>query len=184
MKPSVGALLLLASTAIGAKTGLIGYGQLWYDPPCAYACRAVIGNAPLDRPSMDHSKMDTGGHSHGGSPMALCIADNDAFLLTLSHCLSTRCADISASNLKAYWADQTTGDKTVDAKWTYGAALTNVERPERTYVAGETLNVTALISDEIYRYQHDFNVRNYSIVLIAVGVATPVFLSAITRLPL
>jgi hypothetical protein len=160
MRSNVAALLLLlASTTTDAKTGLIGYGQLWYDPPCAYACRAVIGNAPLKCASMDHSNMDMGGHSHGGSPMVPCIAENDAFLLTLAHCLSTRCSDISASKLETYWDDHTTGDKSVDAKWTYGAALANVERPARTYVAGETLNYTALISDESYEYQYDFNVH-------------------------
>ncbi|KAH7199003.1 ferric reductase like transmembrane component-domain-containing protein [Fusarium flagelliforme] len=193
MKVSIAALLpFLASIVTGSKTGLIGYGQLWYDPPCAYACRAVIGNAPLECPSLDHSNMDMGGHSHGGSPMAPCIAENDAFLLTLAHCLSTRCEDIPASKLEAYWADQTTGDKSVDAKWTYGAALANVERPEREYIAGETLNYTALISDESYEYQYDFNVHfdweetvqsTFVIVLISTGVATPVFLSAITYLP-
>ena len=160
MKVSVAALLpLLTCTVASYKTGIIGYGQLWYDPPCAYACRAVIASAPLECPSMDHSNIDMGGHSHGGSPMAPCIAENDDFLLTLAYCLSTRCADIPASKLEAYWADQTTGDKTVDATWTYGAALVNVEQPEREYIAGETLNYTALISDESYQYQYDFNVH-------------------------
>ncbi|KAI1045092.1 hypothetical protein LB505_009378 [Fusarium chuoi] len=151
-------LSLLASSANAYKTGLMGYGQSWYDPPCAYACRAVIGSAPLDCPSMEHHT-GTSEHSHGGSPLAPCIAANSDFLRTLAYCLSTRCADISASELEAYWAGQATGDKTVSAEWTYGAALANVTAPpKRTYVAGDMLNYTALVADADYQYQYDFNV--------------------------
>ncbi|KAH7158376.1 hypothetical protein DER46DRAFT_626901 [Fusarium sp. MPI-SDFR-AT-0072] len=189
----VALLSLLASSANAYKTGLMGFGQSWYDPPCAYACRAVIGSAPLDCPSMDHGSMDTGEHSHGGSPMAPCIATNGDFLRTLAYCLSTRCADVSASKLEAYWAGQATGDKTVSAQWTYGAALANVTAsPKRTYIAGDTLNYTALIADADYQYQYDFNVffdweeavqSTYVIILISIGVATPVFFSALGYLP-
>ncbi|KAF4432592.1 ferric reductase Fre2p [Fusarium acutatum] len=189
----VALLSLLASSANAYKTGLMGYGQSWYDPPCAYACRAVIGSAPLDCPSMDHHSTGASEHSHGGSPMAPCIATNGDFLRTLAYCLSTRCADISPSKLEAYWAQQATGDKTVSAEWTYGAALANVTAPpKRTYTAGDTLNYTALIADADYQYQYDFNVffdweeavqSTYVIVLISVGVATPVFFSALAYFP-
>ncbi|SCO02339.1 related to ferric reductase Fre2p [Fusarium fujikuroi] len=185
-------LSLMASSANAYKTGLMGYGQSWYDPPCAYACRAVISSAPLDCPSMGHHT-GTSEHSHGGSPLAPCIATNSDFLRTLAYCLSTRCGDVSASKLEAYWAGQATGDKTVSAEWTYGAALANVTAPpKRTYVAGDTLNYTALIADADYQYQYDFNVffdweetvqSTYVIVSISIGVATPVFFSALGYLP-
>ncbi|KAG5745599.1 hypothetical protein H9Q69_013337 [Fusarium xylarioides] len=189
----VALLSLLVSSVNGYKTGLMGYGQSWYDPPCAYACRAVIGSAPLDCPSMDHHSTGMSEHSHGGSTLAPCIAQNGDFLRTLAYCLNTRCADISASTLEAYWAQQATGDKTVSTEWMYGAALANVTAPpKKTYTAGDTLNYTALIADTDYKYQYDFNVffdweeavqSTYVIVLIFVGVATPVFFSALGYFP-
>lgn len=155
----VALLSLLANSANAYKTSLIGYGQSWYDPPCAYAYRAVIGNAPLNYPSMAHGSMGTSKHSHGGSALAPCIATNNDFLRTLAYYLSTPCADVSPSELESYWAGQATGDKSVSAKWTYVAVLANVTAPpKRTYIAGDTLNYTALIADADYTYQHDFNV--------------------------
>ncbi|EWZ36179.1 hypothetical protein FOZG_11920 [Fusarium oxysporum Fo47] len=141
----VALLSLLASSANAYKTGLMGYGQSW--------C-----------PSMAHGSMGTNEHSHGGSPLAPCIATNSDFLRTLACCLSTRCADVSPSKLESYWSGQATGDKTVSAEWTYGAALAN----------------------------YDFNVffdweeavqSTYVIILISIGVATPVFFSALGYLP-
>ncbi|KAI3578564.1 hypothetical protein IWW34DRAFT_915659, partial [Fusarium oxysporum f. sp. albedinis] len=155
----VALLSLLANSANAYKTSLIGYGQSWYDPPCAYAYRAVIGNAPLNYPSMAHGSMGTSKHSHGGSALAPCIATNNDFLHTLAYYLSTRCADVSPSKLESYWAGQATGDKFVSAKWTYVAVLADVTAPpKRTYIAGDTLNYTALIADTDYKYQYDFNV--------------------------
>lgn len=153
--------LLLASTANSYKTGLMGYGQSWYDPPCAYSCRAVIGSAPLncEGVDLDHENMDM--HMHGSSPMAPCIAQNLEFLSTLAYCMDTRCPvddGVSVSKLEAYWADQATGDPAIPARWTYGTVLANVTQlPNRTFEAGDTLNYTALISDADYAYQYDFN---------------------------
>ncbi|EXL55701.1 hypothetical protein FOCG_06251 [Fusarium oxysporum f. sp. radicis-lycopersici 26381] len=141
----VALLSLLASSANAYKTGFMGYGQSW--------C-----------PSMAHGSMGTNEHSHGGSPLAPCIATNSDFLRTLACCLSTRCADVSPSKLESYWSGQATGGKTVSAEWTYGAALAN----------------------------YDFNVffdweeavqSTYVIILISIGVATPVFFSALGYLP-
>ncbi|GKT88534.1 related to ferric reductase Fre2p [Colletotrichum tofieldiae] len=179
----------------GHKTGLMGYGQSWYDPPCAYGCRAVIGSAPVDCPEMDADNMDMSMHMHGGSPMAPCIAQNVDFLSTLAYCMGNRCpADgVSASKLEAYWADQATGDPTIPARWTYGAVLANITQPPtRKFETGDTLNYTALISDADYQYQYDFNrffnwveavQSTYIIVIISVGVAKPVVLSAMNHLP-
>lgn len=151
--------LLLAGTAHAYKTGLIGYGQLWYDPVCGYACRGVIGSAPLDCP--DHDMADMSMHMHGGSPMAPCISTNYPFLSTLAYCLNEYCSadGVSASKIEAYWADQATGDKSIPPKWTYGAVLANITTaPNRTFEAGDTLNYTGLISEKDYKYQSDFDV--------------------------
>lgn len=154
-------LLPFAGPAAGHKTGLMGYGQSWYDPPCAYACRAVIGSAPLDCPDMGHDEaMDGGMHMHGGSPMAPCAAQNTDFLATLAYCLASQCAadGVSPAKLEAYWADQATGDPSIAAHWTYGATLANITQPPtRVFQAGDTLNYTALVSDADYSYQYEFN---------------------------
>ncbi|KAK2033563.1 hypothetical protein LX32DRAFT_635251 [Colletotrichum zoysiae] len=189
-------LLLLVNTVASHKTGLIGYGQWWYDPPCAYACRAVIASAPLDCPGMGAGSAGATMHMNGGSPIASCIANNTDFLATLSYCMGTRCADhdgVSASKLEAYWADQATGDPKIPPHWTYGAVLANITLlPARTFRKGDMLNYTAIISNADYQYQYDFNrffdweeavQSTYVIVIICVGVATPVVLSALTRLP-
>ncbi|KAF4343809.1 ferric reductase Fre2p [Fusarium beomiforme] len=88
---------------------------------------------------------------------------------------------------------QTTGDKSVRAEWMYGAALANVTAPPtRTYIANETMNHTALIADDDYQYQFDFNVffgweeavqSTYIIVLISIAGGTPVFFSGLGYLP-
>ncbi|KAK1621894.1 ferric reductase like transmembrane component-domain-containing protein [Colletotrichum phormii] len=173
----------------------MGYGQSWYDPTCAYACRAVIGSAPLDCP--DDSSMDMGGMDmHGSSPMAPCIAENIPFLSTLAYCMNSYCPafGVSASKLEAYWTDQATGDATMPPKWTYGAVLANITQPpNRTFETGDTLNYTALISDIDFSYQYDFDVffdweeaiqSTYVIVIISVGMATPVLFSVMNHLPL
>ena len=164
MRPAslAGATLLLGGAVRGHKTGLIGYGQWWYDPTCAYSCRAVIASAPVDCEDLGLS----GSHGmvsdmSGSSPTAPCIAENIDFLGTLAYCMGTRCpADgVSPARLEAYWADQATGDPAVAARWTYGAALANATThpPTRTFRAGDTLNYTALLSDADYEYQYRFN---------------------------
>ncbi|KAK1569919.1 ferric reductase like transmembrane component-domain-containing protein [Colletotrichum navitas] len=172
----------------------MGCGQSWYDPRCAYACRAVIGSAPLDCPDTDAGGM-TGMDMHKASPMAPCIADNVDFLSTLAYCMGERCvADgVSASKLEAYWADQATGDPTVPPHWTYGAVLANITLPpNRTFETGDTLNYTAFISAADYQYQYDFDrffdweeavQSTYVIVIICVGVGSPIMLSALKYLP-
>lgn len=157
------ALLLLVGGggANAYKTGLMGYGQSWYDPACAFACRAVFGSAPLDCTGHDSMDMDMTMNMHGGSPMAACISENLDFLSTLAYCMNERCAPegVSASKLESYWMDQATGDKFVLPKWTYGAVLANLTKPPtRIFKTGDTLNYTALISDADWKYQYDFNV--------------------------
>ncbi|TLD15415.1 uncharacterized protein PgNI_02363 [Pyricularia grisea] len=197
MRTSFASLVAFFEVAAGYKTGLIGYGQYWYDPACAYSCRAVIASAPLDCPDMDNSMSGmnmSGMDMNSGSPSASCIADNIDFLSTLAYCMGTRCPSdgVNAAKLEAYWADQATGDPAIAPEWTYGAVLANTSRPERTFKKGDTLNYTALISDADYQYQYDFDrffdweeaiQSTYVIVIIAVGVATPVVLSAMNHAP-
>ncbi|RYP75430.1 hypothetical protein DL769_003824 [Monosporascus sp. CRB-8-3] len=151
-------LASLLASALGGK-GLIGYGQWWYDPNCCYACRAVISSAPLDCPRDTMNHMDMEMH-HGPSMNAPCVAENDAFLTTLAYCISTNCDPVTVPpwKIEKYWADQATGDPSLPAKWTYGAAVAGIEQaPERVWESGEVLNYTARIAAKDYDYQWSFN---------------------------
>lgn len=167
MRGSLFFLAIVASlfaTALGG-TGLIGYGQWWYDPKCCYACRGVIASAPLDCPhdsmaGMDMD-MDMDMDMMMASPTAPCIAENTAFLTTLAYCMNQTCtADgLPAWKIEQYWADQATGDPSIPPRWTYGATLANItQAPEKTWENGEVLNYTALLSSSDYEYQNSFNV--------------------------
>ncbi|KAK9775139.1 putative FAD-binding FR-type domain-containing protein [Seiridium cardinale] len=191
----VASSLAFGATASTHGNGLIGYGQWWYDPTCAYACRAVISSAPLDCPDDTMNDGDMSMDMSMSSPTAPCIAENTGFLGTLAYCISKRCpADhVSTSKIEAYWADQATGDATIAPNWSYGDTLANItQAPSRVYQSGDTLNYTAAISDADYDYQYSFDKlfdweemtqSTYTIVIITVGVATPVLLSSLRFLP-
>ncbi|KAH8845055.1 hypothetical protein MCOR27_004723 [Pyricularia oryzae] len=190
-------LILQASTVSGHGPdgmGLMGYGQLWADPNCAVSCRNVIAGAPLDCPDLH---VDHGAHAGHGAPAltAPCIAENLDFLGTLAYCMSIRCpADgVTASKLEWFWATQATGDQSIEPGLSYGAVLAGLtERPSRTFQRGDTLNYTAYIADADYSYQYKWNrffdweemtQSTYVIIIISVGVATPIVFSLMDYLP-
>lgn len=126
MKPS--AALGLASLAFaGPVSALIGYGIPMYKPGCAFACRAVFGDAMLSCSSMDHHS--GGAHNHGPGPTSPeCRAGNEPWLLTLANCINATCTDVPAWKLEKYWADKNTGDPAVQAKWTLAQAVQELEK--------------------------------------------------------
>ncbi|RYO92113.1 hypothetical protein DL764_008182 [Monosporascus ibericus] len=194
MKLHSHALILasLLSTTLGG--GLIGYGQWWYDPKCCYSCRGIISSAPLDCHDASMQSMDME-MSHGPSRTAPCIAENHAFLTTLAYCINSSCQadNVPTWKIEEYWADQATGDPAIPAQWTYGEALTHVAQPpSRVWESGEVLNFTALLSTSDYEYQRSFNdlfdweeaiQSTYVIVIITVGVGTPLLVSLLGYLP-
>lgn len=148
----------LVGTAIGG--GLIGYGQLWYDPKCCYSCRGIISSAVLDCHDASVHDMDADMDMHGPSKTAPCIAENDAFLTTLAYCINSTCqADNEPTwKIEKYWTSQVTGDPAITAKWTYGEALAQIgQPPNRTWDSEQILNYTALLSADDYDYQRSFN---------------------------
>lgn len=155
----VSAALLFGNVLGGA--GLIGYGQWWYDPQCCFACRAVIASAPLDCP--DHGGMDDmdgGMDMTSGSPMAPCVAQNDAFLSTLAYCINSTCPaeNVPSWKIEKYWADEATGDPVIPAKGTYGAILANItDAPDRVWESDQVLNFTARLSPDDLDFQRSFN---------------------------
>ncbi|KAL7629722.1 hypothetical protein AAE478_001245 [Parahypoxylon ruwenzoriense] len=197
-------LVSLFARALGSHgQGLIGYGQWWYDPKCCYSCRGIISGAPLDCPagSMDGMDMRMGMDMDMdmdmtmSSPTAPCIAENAAFLTTLAYCINSTCPGnhVPAWKIERYWADQATGDSSISPMWTYGAALANVtQAPTEVWETGAVLNYTALLSPSDYEYQNSFNnlfdweeavQSTYVIIIITVGVGTPVLISLLGHLP-
>ncbi|KAI2633203.1 ferric reductase like transmembrane component-domain-containing protein [Hypomontagnella submonticulosa] len=186
----------LFATAL-AGTGLIGYGQWWYEPHCSYACRGVIASAPLDCPHDDMADMDMDMDMDMmmASPTAPCIAENVAFLSTLAYCINQTCTagNLPTWKIEQYWADQATGDPSIPPRWTYGATLANItQAPEKTWESGEVLNYTALLSGSDIEYQDSFNKlfdkieliqSNYVITIVVVGVGTPLLMSLIGYVP-
>ncbi|KAJ0420230.1 ferric reductase like transmembrane component-domain-containing protein [Aspergillus carlsbadensis] len=121
--PTLWALLIIATPAhcvtVGrAGHGFIGYGINMYNPPCAYACKATIGNPLNCTMDMAHEHMLMKRHGHTeehvdlpmgdgwmvtSSPDAECYATNDAFLQTLAYCMAVHCMDVANSTLQRFW---------------------------------------------------------------------------------
>ncbi|KAI1388035.1 ferric reductase like transmembrane component-domain-containing protein [Hypoxylon trugodes] len=175
--------------------GLIGYGQWWYDPKCCYACRGVIASAPLECPDGSVGNADTGMDMNMASPAVSCISDNTAFLTTLAYCINSTCYgdQVGTWEIEKYWADEATSDPSVPPKWTYGMTLANItQAPTRIWRGGTVLNYTALLLSSDYEYQKSFDdlfdweeyiQSTYVIIIIMVGVGTPVLMSFINYLP-
>ncbi|KAI1453015.1 ferric reductase like transmembrane component-domain-containing protein [Annulohypoxylon moriforme] len=182
-------------TSVLGGNGLIGYGQWWYDPKCCYACRGVIASAPLECPDGSMSGTDMEMDMTMASPTAPCISENIAFLTTLAFCINSTCQedDVPTWKIEKYWADQATGDSSILPRWTYGATLANVTQvPTKTWTSGQVLNYTALLSPSDYEYQKSFDnlfdweertQSTYVIVIITIGVGTPLLAYLLGRLP-
>ncbi|KAK4442545.1 ferric reductase like transmembrane component-domain-containing protein [Podospora aff. communis PSN243] len=188
--PLLPGLLALSSPA----AAFIGYGITMYDPSCAFGCSDALGGFMLECSDHDHV---SSGHSHGGggptSPE--CRAGDTPWLTTLAYCIDTMCPEsVPAWKKEKYWAEQSTGSKTVAPKWTFAEALTQVkEPPTREVGEEEMLNFTAIANHESWesntltrQYFEDAETTHsrYAIVLLVVGFATPIVLTLASRLPL
>ncbi|ATY66374.1 ferric-chelate reductase (Fre2) [Cordyceps militaris] len=94
--------LLLAAVAVPAVLadgiGIIGFGKTMYQPPCAFACRSVLGRSVL---------LCTPPDAPPTTPPA-CFARDPAFLQTLALCIDTYCPTSAEAPrvgvLEEYWA--------------------------------------------------------------------------------
>ncbi|KAK0625796.1 ferric reductase like transmembrane component-domain-containing protein [Immersiella caudata] len=187
---TLGLLALLPSPA----AGFIGYGITMYDPSCAFGCSDALSGYMLECSDHDHV---SSGHSHGGggptSPE--CRAGDTPWLTTLAYCIDTMCEEsVPAWKKEKYWAEQSTGSKTVAPKWTFAEALAQVrEPPTREVGEEEMLNFTAIANHESWESnkvtREFFEIAEtthsrYGIVLLVVGFATPIILTILSRLPL
>ncbi len=87
--------------------GLVGYGIVMFDPPCAYACKDVVSPSPLNCTPHEHHSAD---HAHGHvSTPPECFATDDAFLQTMAYCLSINCDGVSPWLLEYFWSRDLVG---------------------------------------------------------------------------
>ena len=138
-----------------------GYGFSWYAPACANACWSVLSGATLSCSAMDHSG-HTGGHMMSKTSPE-CQAGDTALLTSVAYCMAQYCPDkVTPAQREDYWRMRmldTTG--TVRAKWTYGAALAQVQKPptvEFNKSSMEVLNQTVLVNSDAYGVNNRFNI--------------------------
>lgn len=195
MKPS-SSVAVAVLTLVGQATAFVGYGIPMYNPTCAYACRAIFASAMLSCSTDEHS---TGAHNHGTGPTPPdCRAKSEPWLTTLAHCLHSTCTDVEAWVLEKYWADRNTGDPTVQPKWTYAQAVMELEKngmPTKKLDPEEEmplLNFTADFDRErwevekgsLWAFANAETVHSrYGIILLVVGVATPILFTVLSHLP-
>ncbi|KAH9891442.1 ferric reductase like transmembrane component-domain-containing protein [Xylariomycetidae sp. FL2044] len=158
------------TTASAGGHGLIGYEQWWYDPKCCYSCRGVITSAPLDCPADTMAGMDMGMDMGMG------------------------CEGLAEWKIEQYCGLRRPRENpSIAPNWTYGTILENItESPDRVLESGEVLNFTAVLSTAAYEYQLRFNElpdweemlqSTYVIIIITVGIATPVLVSVLGHFP-
>jgi hypothetical protein len=135
------------------RYGVIGYGVVMYDPPCAFACIDTVKGWDLDCGDHDEDMdgMDMGG-MHMSSPTPECRATNDPFLQTLAWCFHTHCRDVNNSTLETIWEMDVVARLQVQPmpKYSYQAALARVAQRPPTSVLhlDAVLNTTSLVDEE------------------------------------
>jgi len=190
--------LILWFSAPGLVAGqqlLVGYGNYPYWPFCAESCvqalktyllacsRTGIADGPLALPTLPD-----------------CYAQDEAFLTSSAWCISTKCAGeavpITISQLENFWEYRVTGKKSAVPKWTYSAALANVDPRPPTYqltLADKRLNRTSLVVNSSYQAlwnafsaltEEQAKGSTYSIALVVVALGLPILLSLLKYLPL
>ena len=150
--------LLVASTQAHVTSGrerygVIGYGIVMYDPPCAYACIDTVGGWNLDCGHEHTDDMDMGG-MHMSSVTPECKAISDPFLQTLAWCFYTHCPGVSNSTLERVWEMDIVGRKAVQPvpAYSYQVALSRAAQAPPTSILGSeaTLNTTSLVDEEAW----------------------------------
>jgi hypothetical protein len=154
---SLGASLLVASTQAHVTSGrerygVIGYGIVMYEPPCAYACIDTVKGWELDCGD-DH---DMDGMHMGGMHMSAttpeCRATSDPYLQTLAWCFHTHCQGVNNSTLETVWEMDIVARLDVQPMpaYSYQVALSRVAQTPPTSVVDSktTLNTTSLVDED------------------------------------
>ncbi|KAF4554735.1 Ferric reductase like transmembrane component-containing protein 2 [Elsinoe fawcettii] len=192
----------------GAAHGLIGVGIEMYKPLCAHSCRQPLGSIHLS--CTDESHSPSGGH-HSSATGPDCFAKDTSFLTTLAWCIKSHCEpeNVDVWRIEKYWAQKTTGDETIPAKWTYSQALHEISSPPtRTVNTSAPLTYTGLVDDEeylaavnalsafeeqetwhskfgqVFTNLHPYCADSSSLVLLLVGTGLPILVTWLGYLPL
>ncbi|KAK3997865.1 Ferric/cupric reductase transmembrane component 1 [Cladorrhinum sp. PSN332] len=177
-----------------ASVGLPGITNPIDDPACAYACTGSLSGYALECSTVDHSRHSDHGHGPAIYTSPDCRSNDTPYLTTVAWCLRTKCAPyhVPTSRLEAVWEQETTGDASVPAKWSYTEALLNVaDPPTRQLVMGDTINAT-LLAPEFWNVSFDTAVvmayesrmeSTLGLVLLVVGFSVPIVLTALGYLP-
>ncbi|RMJ13642.1 hypothetical protein CDV36_006670 [Fusarium kuroshium] len=178
------------------RYGVIGYGVVMYDPPCAFGCIDTVKGWSLDCKD-DHGMGEHSSSMHMAAATPECKATNDPFLQTMAWCFHTHCADVKNSTLENIWEMDIVGRLKVQPtpKYSYQVALSLAAKDPPTEVVDseEVLNRTSLVDEDAWL--GNFNGDNgfeemeilaerYGIVLMATCVAIPVVFSWLRFLPL
>ena len=154
---SLGASLLVAFTQAHVSSGrerygVIGYGIVMYEPPCAYACIDTVKGWELDcGEDHDMDGMDMGG-MHMSATTPECRATSDPYLQTLAWCFYTHCEGVNNSTLETVWEMDIVARLEVQPMpaYSYQAALARVAQAPPTSVldSDATLNTTSLVDED------------------------------------
>jgi hypothetical protein len=137
-------LVVLAGLVVrcDASIGLTGIDTWPNSPFCAHACYGSLSSYRLSC-SVIHGDPDD--HDAHVMTSADCRADNFDFLTSLAWCLSTKCEDLSTSELETFWEATSTGDPAVQPVWSYRQALANITaEPTMELGHGGTINATVV----------------------------------------
>ncbi|KAB5533414.1 ferric reductase like transmembrane component-domain-containing protein [Coniochaeta sp. 2T2.1] len=180
------------------RYGVIGYGVVMYDPPCAYACIDTVKGWDLDCGG-DHDDMDSMdmGSMAMSSTTPECRATNDPFLQTLAWCFHTHCLEVKNSTLETIWEMDVVARLAVQPMpaYSYQVALSRVAQAPPTYVLDSkaVLNTTSLVDEEswVANFNGDqgfetmeIRTETYAIILFVTCVGIPIVVSWFRFLPL
>lgn len=147
---------LLAQTARGDGTGLIGWGKTLYNPTCCFACRQVLRKQQLECTPEDPAANHGTSHNPVDTPPE-CFVKDPAFLKTVALCIDTYCPlsdDPPMDLIEDYWASHlgtgTLGDYQYVPAMSYQDALSSAKDDEsRVSDTGSSGNETS--HDHVHR---------------------------------
>ncbi|KAH7239822.1 ferric reductase like transmembrane component-domain-containing protein [Fusarium solani] len=194
---SLSSVDVLAHVTTGRERyGVIGYGVVMYDPPCAFGCIDTVKGYTLDCKD-DHGMGEHSSSMHMAAATPECKATNDPFLQTMAWCFHTHCTDEKNSTLENIWERDIVGRLKIQPtpKYSYQVALALAAKDPPTEVLDkeEVLNRTSLVDEDAWLAnfngdsgfeQMEILAERYGIVLMATCVTIPVVFSWLRFLPL
>lgn len=113
-------------------------GMEMYNPSCAYACRSVMGNAPLNCSTT--------------AVTPSCRASSAPFLTSLAYCIKDRCypeSNPTREKVEWYWYEEATGNPDVTPMWGWQEAYDKINgTPKASYDAKAKMTETVLVKKD------------------------------------